>query len=201
VTPTIIVPPTVEPVSLVEAKLWTKAEGTAEDALLTSLIVAAREVCEWKKGYAFFEQTLRVSFCGWPCGRRWIELPRSTPLRSIEDFTYTDSEGPHDVDSADYALDTVSIPGRIVFVDGYSWPTIDLYAPNPIVIDYKVGAAVSSPPDPFPESIKIAMQLLIEHWYRNREAVVVGSAAAATGVELPMGVDALLGVNQALYAF
>lgn len=190
-----------EPVSLTEAKLWTKVEGTAEDTQLQVLITAARELCEWKKGYAFYEQTLRVSFCGWPCGRRWIQLPRATPLVSIENVTYTDSTGQHVVDSTNYALDTISTPGRIVFDQDYGWPDIDLYSPNPITIDYVAGSGSESPPLPFPNSIKLAMQLLIEHWYRNREAVVVGSTAAATGVELPLGVEALLGVNQQIYGF
>lgn len=202
-TPTVIVAPTVEPVSLTEAKGWTKVDlsSTAEDALLQGLISAAREFCEWKKGYAFYEQTLRVSFNGWPCGRHWIALPRATPLRSIENVTYTDSTGTHVVSSASYNLDQISIPGKIVFDEDYSWPDIDMYAPNPITIDYVAGSPNTSPTTPFPSAVKIAMQLLIEHWYRNREAVVVGSTAAATGVELPLGVDALLSTNQQIYRF
>jgi uncharacterized phiE125 gp8 family phage protein len=42
--------------------------------------------------------------------------------------------------------------------------------------------------DDLPESLKVAVLLMVGHWYANREAVVTGTIAAA----LPMTVDALL---------
>jgi len=200
VTPIIIVPPTVEPVDLDEAKLWTKVDGDTEDNDITDLISAAREYCEWRKGYAFYEQTLRVSLSNWPCSTKRIELPRATPLQSIVSVTYTDSTGSHTVDGDSYSVDVVSTPGVVVFGEDYSWPDVDLYAPNPVTIDYVVGLSSDSPIVPY--SIKVAMRLLISHWYSHRDAVVIGiNNAASQSVPLELGVDALLGVNQQIYAF
>jgi uncharacterized phiE125 gp8 family phage protein len=199
VTPIVVTPPAIEPVSLPEAKLWLDSLDQDDD-LVSALIKAAREFCEHRKGYAFYEQTLRVVLTGWPCGTNRIRLPRATPLREIISVTYTDSDGTHTVEAADYAIDANSIPGAVVFGSSYSWPSVDVWAPNPITIEYIAGAAIESPEVPLPTAVKIAMRQLIAHWYRNREAVIVGASAAATSVPMELGVDALLGVNQQIFA-
>jgi uncharacterized phiE125 gp8 family phage protein len=208
VTPTVVVPPDIEPVSWAEAQSWTKALDD-EQSDVELLISAARELCEHRKGYAFYAQTLEyvlhswASACNWPVrhGSRLL-LPRATPLVEVESVTYVDENGEErTVDSADYRLDTRSIPGAIVFVDGFSWPSLDTYAPNPVVIRYIAGRQVTSPPTPVSASIRLAMRLLIAHWYKNREAVLAGLTAGVSAAPLPEGVDALLAHDQQIFAF
>src|SRR4051794_4197557 len=52
-----ITPPSVEPVTLAEAKLHCKVDFTDDDALITSLIAAARMVCETRLRQALVTQT------------------------------------------------------------------------------------------------------------------------------------------------
>lgn len=197
--PTIVVAPTVEPVSLIQAKSWCKVDGDDEDDTITGLIAAAREYCEWKKGYAFYEQTLEVALSGW-CSR--LRLPRATPLQSVVSVNYIDDNSVEQtLASSNYRLDTSGIPGSLIFVQDFSQPALDSYAPRPVVIRYVAGQPNVSPENPFPETVKAAVKLLVCHWYRNREAVIVGTSAAVASSAMELGVDALLGVNQQIFAY
>ena len=73
-------PPAVEPVSLAQAKLRLRLDGDAEDALVASLITAARMTVERKAGLALVEQGWTLTFDAWPRGRE-IAIPLA-PVRS-----------------------------------------------------------------------------------------------------------------------
>ena len=45
-------------------------------------------------------------------------------------------------------------------------------------------------PDDVPQRVKLAMLMLVSHFWNNRDAVVAGQRAAA--IEMPLGVTALL---------
>lgn len=197
--PTVVVPPAIEPVSWAEAQEWIHALDS-EETLVEGLISAAREVAEWKKGYTFYEQTLEVAYRGWPA-EGWIMLPRATPLISVASVKYIDSDGAEQtLPSNQYRVNTMGIPGGLVFVESWSRPSVDYYAPNPVVIRYVAGLN-TSPLQPVNQSIRLAMRLMVAHWYKNREAVVVGQSASVSAMDLPMGVETLLGVDQAIFAF
>jgi uncharacterized phiE125 gp8 family phage protein len=204
VTPTIVVAPVIEPVSLVEAKLWCGVDSdiAEHDTLIEGLIAASREYCEHRKGYAFYEQTLEVACHDWPCAWGILTLPRATPLRSVESVKYIDEDGDEQtLASSNYRIDTAGIPGGLAFISDFSAPSLDYYAPRPIVIRYIAGQPNASPANPFPESVKVAMQLMIAHLYRNREAVIVGTTSAVASAAMELGVDAMLSVNQQIYSF
>jgi hypothetical protein len=51
-----------EPVTLNELKEWAKVDGSADDAILTALIIAAREMCEKYTGVNFVQRQVTVLF-------------------------------------------------------------------------------------------------------------------------------------------
>lgn len=169
------------------ADVIVKTGETTEDSLLDILITAAREYCEGKTGRALATQTLEAYPDGWPCGNE-IELPYP-PLQSVTSVKYKDSAGAETTLSADtdYIADTDSLVGRIVLPYGGSWPSATLYPVNPIKIRYVAGYTTENP---MPKMIKLAMLLLIGHWFENREAVMAGQFAVSKEIEL--SVKALL---------
>jgi len=177
--------PTVEPVTLAEASLYVKMDHTTDDALITSLIVAARELCEVKTERSFVNTTWDLTLDYLP---RCIFLPRSR-LSSVTSLSYYATDGTLTVmSSADYVVDTASEPGRITQAVNATWPgTQDRTGAVIVRFVAGYGAAASSVPD----SIKAAIQLLVGHWYENRESVVVGTITS----ELPMAVESLLAAN------
>jgi uncharacterized phiE125 gp8 family phage protein len=95
-------PPATEPVTLDQAKAWLRIESGDEDALIASLIPAARARAEWHMGRALVVQ-------GWTLWLDWadpcitIPLP---PLQSVEAVTLYKRDGGTVVLAAgDYTVD------------------------------------------------------------------------------------------------
>jgi uncharacterized phiE125 gp8 family phage protein len=179
--------PAVEPVTLNEAKLHCRIDGSTEDALITSLIRVAREYCETFTGRAFVNRNVIYAMDRWP-SRGQIILPRP-PVTSVTSVQYYDIEGAPVTLTAgtDYIADADSEPGRIVLPSGKAWPSARLHTVNPIRITYVAGYGETSAS--VPEYIKAAIKLCVGNWYENREAVL---PAGLVGKTLPMGVESLL---------
>jgi uncharacterized phiE125 gp8 family phage protein len=104
-------PPAAEPVTLSQAKAWLRVEsGDDEDALITSLIGAARARAEWHTGRAFITQ-------GWTL---WLDRAAALtavplpPLQGVDAVTlYMRDDSALVLDPGDYRVDTVSDPGRV----------------------------------------------------------------------------------------
>ncbi len=180
----LVTPPATEPVTLVEAKVHLRVDAVSEDALITSLITAAREYAETVTWRALITQTWKFYCDDWPVGDE-ILLPNA-PLQSVASVKYKDTAGIQTTwGVSNYIVDTDSEPGRVVLGYGLSWPSVTLYPANPIEIEFTAGYGVAAA---VPASIKQAMLLLIGHLYENREA----TAAGQTITEVPFAVKALL---------
>lgn len=59
---TLVTPPATEPFVLADVKLFLRIDGSAEDALLTSLIVAARQSAEHYLRRSLINQTWKLSY-------------------------------------------------------------------------------------------------------------------------------------------
>lgn len=181
----LVVPPAVEPVTLAEAKAHLRVDGNEEDALISSLITAAREYAETFQRRAYVTQTWELTLDEWPTGPE-IRLPRP-PLQAVESITYRDQSGvEHVLDPATYIVDTRSEPGRVVLAPGRCWPSVALAPAGAITVRYVAGYGDTA--DSVPVKVKQAILLLVGHWYANREAVVVGQTSKA----VEFAVEALL---------
>lgn len=181
-------PPTIEPVTLADAKAHLNVDIADDDSLIASLLSASRGFLEEEFGRAFITQTLQVVFDAFPadlCSA--IELPRP-PLQSVSSITYVDANGVSGtVASADYFIDQISAPGRVAPKPGKSWPGNGLRAVAGVTVEYVAGYGDAQ--EDIPPSTKQAILLLLGHWYLNREPV--GEA-----YQLDFALNALLGQNR-----
>lgn len=180
----LITGPASEPVTLTEAKAQCRVDGTDEDTLVTALIKAARETVEYRLGLALITQTWELVLDEWWEDEATLPHP---PLQTVTSITYKTLSGVTKTMSAsDYILAT-GVPGRVLLADGVRFPSDALYPAEAIKIRYVAGWTEAAS---VPESIKLAIKLLVGHYYENREQVTIG--AGLTMSVLPFGVDALL---------
>jgi uncharacterized phiE125 gp8 family phage protein len=188
----LITPPAVEVFTLAQAKAHLRVDFTDEDALISALIVAARQYAEGPTGFtgrAFVTQTWELVIDEFPDAEVKIPMP---PLQTVTSIKYDDSGGTEQtLDPTLYYVDDVSEPGWVVPITS-GWPTT-IAAINAVRIQFVAGydADTSSPPDltaNVPGNIRAAMLLIIGSLYEHREQNVVGVSAT----QLPMGVNDLL---------
>ena len=88
--------PSVEPVTLLEAKLHLKVLTTNEDDLITNMITAAREEVENYCNNSLVQQTIEESFPCFPVAENYNTLSSLwlsvSPLISIDSISYIDTE-------------------------------------------------------------------------------------------------------------
>jgi len=182
---TVFTDPTVEPVSLPEAKCHLRVTVTEVNVLIEGLIRAAREQIELECSRALIKQTLELALDAFPCP--WITLPRP-PLLSVTSIVYTDVNGTtQTLATSEYTVDTRREPAVIIPAWGKAWPSTR-EVPNAVVVRYVAG--YGDDPGLVPEALKLAAKMLIGHWYENREAAVIGQGL--TPLVTPMAVDRLL---------
>jgi uncharacterized phiE125 gp8 family phage protein len=153
-------PPAAEPVTLSQAKAWLRVEsGDDEDALITSLIGAARARAEWHTGRAFVTQ-------GWTL---WLdraaalaEIPLP-PLQGVSAVTlYMDDDSALVLDPGQYRVDTVSDPGRVALKPGVG--LANLRALNALSIAFTAGyGGAADVPAPIAQAILQILSSLYEH--------------------------------------
>lgn len=180
--PTLKTPPTLEPVTLAEAKLHCKVDLTTEDDYITGLIVAARRYCEHMTGRAFVTQTWYLRGDYFP-DKIVIPFPK---LQSVSSISYIDTDGvTQTLAATEYTVDAYREPGTIVEAYDKSWPTtrdVD----NCVTIEYVCGYGATAAS--VPEGIRHAIKMLVAHWHSARQPVIVGTIVAYT----PIAVDAIL---------
>lgn len=177
--------PAVEPVSLTEAKLHLRVDGTDEDSLITTLIAAARRDIETMSLHKLISQTWDWYMDGWPGFP--LELP-FPPLQSVTGIYYT-LEGAAEATwaSSNYIVDAYSVPGWIVLQSTASIPSGTLIEANGVRIRFVCGFGTAG--TNVDERLVQAMKLLIGHYYEHREAVIVERGMNI--MEMPMAVGAL----------
>lgn len=154
----VVTPPTAEPLHLDEAKLHLRVESsvTADDALISSLVTAARQNVEAICGRALISQTLRMTLDGFYMGHGddcddlvgagTIWLPRS-PAAAISSITYTDLDGTQQtLASTVYTLDSMSEPPRLALAWNQTWPSTRNVV-NAVAINFIAGYATPAAAD------------------------------------------------------
>ncbi len=175
--------PTIEPVDLALAKVQCRIEPDVvdEDGVLAAYIAAARSWVETYTGRPFMTQTWQVSLRDFPT-RVW--LPFAAPLASVTHVKYYDTANAlQTLSSSVYTTAAFSEPACLTLVDGQTWPST-FYRDDAVQIEYVVGVSdVAS----VPPALVQAVQMLVGHWYANREEVVTGTIST----QIPMAAQAL----------
>lgn len=162
-TPTpILVNASAEPVSLAEAKAHLRVDINDDDALIASLVTAAREWFERATDRQLCNATWRIKLPGFmPC----IELPWP-PLVSVSSITYLDVAGDEQtLDPSTYTVVTGSTPGYVELAWSQTYPVTYTH-PEAVTITYVGGHGDMSG---VPELAKQGIKLLLSHWYTHRD--------------------------------
>lgn len=176
--------PTVEPITLTEAKTHLRVDSSAEDTLIQSLIMASRLHIEAALDLALITQTWRFQLDRWPRARS-LNLPLR-PVQTLTTARVFNSEDESEVlDNAAFILDGTANPARLILSGRTSLPVPDRAA-NGIEIDFIAG--YGDAPTDVPQPIRQALLLLTAHWYEHREPVEIGASATS----IPATVSELL---------
>lgn len=167
-----ITAPAVEPLTIAEAKLHCRVDGSDEDALITALIVAAREQAEHETGRALVTQTWELVHDEFP----EAFVLRRAPIQSVTSIKYLDDAtgAEQTLDPADYLLDKDSEPGYVVPAYGKAWPAT-WPVPNAVRVRYVCGYGLAAA---VPVAIKQWMLLAIGTMYAQRETMIAGQVAS-----------------------
>lgn len=199
---TLVTAPTAEPITLSQTKAHLRVDHSDDDTAIARLITTARQYVEMVTGRAMLTQTWDVYYDWFPnCSH--MRLPFGQ-LQSVDAFAWTDSggttrtwtvSGGNLVESGTTRahIDAVNEPARITLAYSQSWPTDTLKTSNPIRVRITCGYTT------VPSNLTAAMLLLIDHWYRNTSAVIVGETASVSTAEIPLAFGALI-ANYRLYA-
>jgi len=176
--------PVVEPVTLAEAKAHLRIDGSAEDTLVSSLIITSRLHVEAALGIALITQSWSYFIDAWPLARE-VALPLR-PVQSIAAVRLYAADASIETIAADsYLLDGAAAPARLVRTSAVAWTNPSRTA-NGIEIAFVAGYGAAATAVPAP--IRQAILLLVAHWHEHREPVQIG----APGALVPTMVSELL---------
>ena len=164
--------PSVEPITLAEAKAHLRVEQTAEDALIGSLIITSRLHIETALGLALITQGWSYFIDRWPKSRDII-----LPLRPVQAINairiYADDTTYVTLPAGTFALDGAGLPARVV-------RTASATPSNPARasggIEFALTAGFGATPAAVPAPIRQALLLLVAHWFEHRDPIEIGSA-------------------------
>jgi uncharacterized phiE125 gp8 family phage protein len=164
--------PAVEPVTLAEAKVQCRVDGTDEDAYISSLITAAREYVENVLDLSLITQVWEARY---DCFPLWeIILPRPPMQAATVTVVYRDEAGANNtITSAANAfqVDAYATPGRIYPLYEGVWPAVR-GDENSVTVRWTAGYGASGAS--VPATVKSLIMLLVAHWYEMRQPVVAG---------------------------
>ena len=180
----LVTAPASEPVTLAEAKAHLRVEVTDDDALIASLITAARLAAESLLERSLITTRWRLvldsfpgpSLMGVPYGQAFslpghaILLPRS-PASAVVSITYLDMAGTSQtMPSIEYTVDLACEPARITPVFGRIWPiNLPQIGSVQVIFDAGYGATAAS----VPEGIKSWVKIRVGSLYEHREEVAL----------------------------
>ncbi len=193
----VVIGPSSELVSLAEAKDHCRITADIEDSQIAGFILTARRYAEGTTRRTFGAQTIDCiydSYTGsWPRTTVYeqgscfsiarLEFPVS-PVRTVLSVRYVGADGGQALlDPSNYAA---RLDGSVAYIEpafATVWPAL---RGQSAAIVARVEAGWT--PETFPDDLRQALLMLIEHFYNNRGAVITGS----TVVEVPMAAEAML---------
>ena len=172
-------PPAYLPLTLTEAKLHLRVDGTDEDALIAAFIGAAVDTCQQLTGRSLMAQAWMLTIDEWADE---IQLPWPQ-VQAVSGIQYWDENGdPQTLDAALYELSGATI----YRADGATYPEL-WDGPGVVEINYTAGYNAGNEvaqQAAVPAGIKAWLLLTIGTLYANREGIqtgVPGATAALPG--------------------
>ena len=159
--PILVDGPTVEPVSLAEAKLWLRIDTPDEDDLVRALIVAARLMVEAEIGQVLIGQNWRLVGDTWPKGDL-IPVRVGRILAVTGGRIYSAASVPTPLTANLFTVFPNAEPPAIL-------PLERPAAGRPyagIEIDLRLGYGEAA--SDVPETIRLAIRRMVTLWYENR---------------------------------
>lgn len=173
-------PPTLETISVAEAKDHLRVTHSDDDTYISTLISSARRMIEQRYDLALLQQSWSSFQNDWPCDGIF-KLP-IYPVQSIVDLlVYGDDDVAATIDHAHYYLDAVSKPCQLVLRNGRSFPRPGRRVNG---IEVKISAGFGTTAAAVPSPIKQALLVILSDWYAARGDVDAGN--------IPLAAQALL---------
>lgn len=177
--PILLEGPAFEPVSLAEAKAWLRVDGSDDDGLISTLIVAARLMVEAELGQVLLGQTWRFIADSWPV-EELIPIRIGRILSAVGARTYSAA-----------GVASPILPTTITLYPERTPPAINptsrpapARARSGIEIDLRLGYGEAAAN--VPDTLRLAIRRLVARWYEER-----GDAETAPA-SLPPQIRALL---------
>lgn len=170
---TLLTPPTVEPVTIAEARKHVElpAGYTKHDDHLARLVKAARQRAEAMTGRQICTATWDLFLDSFDYDEQCFYLPKP-PLQSVTSITYVDTNGATQTwSSANYTVSVSREPGRVSLAYGVAYPSIRFQS-DAVRVRYVAGYGVAAA---VPDALKEAILLMVGHWFDHREDVIVGT--------------------------
>jgi len=171
-------------ITLPDAKSHLRVEQdfTEEDSLIEALIDAAISHAEKRTGQSVaYTEGARHVIDRFPADRQAIELPW-TPVKAVTNVEYTDATGAtQTLNAGELTLDNRGVYPTLYPAYPNAWPSTQRRAMS-ISITASIGSDTLAP------DIRMAILLLVAHYYAHREGVIIGTISS----ELPLGVEMLL---------
>lgn len=161
------VAPTVEPITLAEAKAHCRVDASADDALIQGYITTAREWVEDYIDRALVTQQLVMKLDAFPAE---IELPRPPMIASgtatAVTVTYVANEAgtTATLATSQYRVDRDSTPGVIRTTYAGSWPG-HIIDKNSVTVTWWAGYGDTAS---VPQRVKSAMLMCVHELYEKR---------------------------------
>lgn len=179
--------PAAEPLSVADAKIFLRVEHGDDDALIASLVAAARNHVEALTRCALMVQTWRLVLDRWPDSGRI--KPRIGPLRTLlaaRIYNESGAAGSIDIDRfvIDKSTGVIAAPGWSLSPPGRAVAGIEL--------DVELGFGVA--PSDVPPTLLQAIRMLVAHWYENRGLIAIGQSVAM----MPASVNAMIASHRVL---
>jgi len=175
--PSLVTAPATKPVTLEDVKAHLRVFFPDDDTYLDALIVAAVTHLDGYQGIlnrCIVSQSWKTThnyFC-----RRMETIFTDTSAVVVKYF---------DVDGVEQTVSNTAYlvyPDYIMFKRDFVFPAVDRDRDDPISLVSTHGYTT------VPDTLKLAIKILIAHWYRNREPVTMGGVPS----KIPFSVNALL---------
>lgn len=170
-----------------EAKVACGVTHGEHDSFIADLIAAAVALLDGPLGYlgqAIDDQVWTVR-----CSPDEVDGTLKLPFGPVSEVTAIKTHDGTTLNTA--TLDDFRISyskfGTVITPNSGSWPTM-ADREDALQVTFNAGAASGGPVTAVPPTIKRAVLMLVAHWYRHRETVLVGSISK----EVEFGLQALL---------